>query len=234
MKNETQTILVACNGLLMILLAAGCNESSTSTERTASTSPKAALPGIATKEIATKAEVLKAVAELEEAANANAPPEPVFVIPEVDGWIMREPSTLPPEDHGFTVAYNHPTMVVTLYHYTRNQASISDDPEGASAKFEMAEAEAGIQSAVELGMWQKAEKVGASVTQLGTSPTMALWSRHQLTDEGDLRTSDTYVWIFKNTVLKLRCTTRSETSTVEQEMMAHLLTEIGNACEASK
>ncbi len=179
----------------------------------------------------TNEELLRAVEEAEGEAAATKPPKPTITLPELDDWDRSEPRSLPPDDHGFTVAYDHRDGVaVTLYQFTRGLRVIPDDLRSGPIQDEMKRAKSGIEQAVQLGYWQAANEIDNGIVPLGDSAKQALWSRYTLTIDGDTVTSDTYIWSHANALFKLRCTGRSQNSEAETKILSELLTALGNAC----
>ena len=207
--------------LLSVAMVVGCGDQSPSPRR----SPNPT-------EETNRTELLRALTEAERAAATTKPPKPKIKLPDLDGWIRSDPRSLPPESHGFTVAYDHRTGVtVTLYQFTRGLREIPNDLSGGPTQDEMRRAKLGIEQAVRLGLWQAAEETDRGTVTLGKSAKQALWSRYSLTTDGNTATSDTYVWSHANTLFKLRCTSRSQNS--ENQVLAELLTALGQACESS-
>jgi len=157
----------------------------------------------------------------------SEPPKPVFDLPEPAGWTHTEPRTLPPQDVGFSVAYEHTSGVtVTLYQFTREWKTISGDLDSAQIQGELENARAAILGAAKLGLWDDAVESGNGRSQLGTSAREAVWSRFTLTIDGQPATSDIYIWVHSNTLFKLRCTSHSDGSPA----LDKLLTAFGEAC----
>jgi hypothetical protein len=183
----------------------------------------------------TKEELLRAVEDAQREAAATKPPPPVISLPELDGWVRSEPRSLPPEDHGFTVAYDHRSgLAVTLYRFTRGLRVIPDDLQSGPTQDEMQRAKAGIEQGVQLGYWQAAKETDNGVAPLGDSAKQALWSRFIITVNGNAVTSDTYVWSHSNAFLKIRCTGQSLNSEAEAKVLSELLTALGNACSSNE
>jgi len=175
-------------------------------------------------------ELLNAIAESErDAANAE-PPAPNISLATPPGWTRSEPRALPPEDHGFTVAFQHDSgMTVTLYQFTRGLTVIPNDVSSPAIKEEMEHAKNGIEQAVQLGYWQAAEESESRTVQLGNSQQQALWSQYHLTIDGKILASDIYVWAKGNTFFKVRCTCRSEDVISNQAILGPLLTAFGSS-----
>lgn len=163
-------------------------------------------------------------------------PVPVIELPSVEGWIRSEFRPLPPADHGFTVAYDHPVgMSVTLYQFTRGLTAIPDKLRSDEVRAEMKSAKAGIEQAVQMGKWQSAAETANGVVKLGESSQEAEWSRFKLTFDGRAVRSDTYIWVHANTFLKLRCTAQPQSPEPESDKaLSLLLSAIGNACQPRK
>jgi hypothetical protein len=175
-------------------------------------------------------------AEYAREATATKPPKPVIELPELENWTHSELRALPPKDHGFSVAYDHPSGVtVTLYQFTRGLGQIPDDLRSEPVKNEMKGAKSGIHQAVQMGLWQSAKEEDSGVVRLGDSPKQALWSRHVVVIDGDEATSDTYVWAHNNALFKTRCTfeTRYTDGEAAAKILSELLTALGNACRTN-
>ena len=125
-------------------------------------------------------------------------------------------------------------MTVTFYQFTRGLKKIPDDLNSEAVQNELKRATAGIEQAVELGLWKSAKETDHGTVSLGDSPVKALWSRYQLaTDSGEV-TSDTYVWSYDNTLFKLRCTGHAKNPLEDVKTLTPLLTAFGDACTADK
>ncbi|NQU20860.1 MAG: hypothetical protein HQ567_06220 [Candidatus Nealsonbacteria bacterium] len=212
-------------GLSLLILAClcGCDERQQTNQRGPAPAPTRV----------SNEELLRAVAGAEREAAGTVPPESVIKLPSLENWIRSERRPLPPDDHGFTVAYDHPTGVsVTLYQFTRGLTEIPDDLTADEAQTEMRLAKFGIEQAVQLGHWQTAEETDNRIATLGDSSRRALWSRHKLTVGGNAMTSDTHVWVHANTFFKLRCTGQSVSSETETSILSPLLTALGNASQS--
>ena len=145
------------------------------------------------------------------------------------GWTKSEPLPLAPEDHGFTIAYDHESgLAVTLYQFTRGHQSIPNDLDSPIVKDELEKAKRGIEQARDLGYYQAAKEVDSKTVKLGDSEQKALWSLFQLTVDGKTIGSDIYVWSKNNTLFKLRCTSRGDESESNQEILKPLLTVLGS------
>ncbi|QDT80536.1 hypothetical protein Mal35_40080 [Gimesia maris] len=190
-------------------------------------------PADPTPETVTTEQILKDFEEAERAAAKLTPPDPVITLPEVAGWTRSEPRSLPQDDHGFSVAYDHPAgIVVTLYQFTRGLTKIPNDLNSDPPRKEMQRAQTGIQQAVKLGIWKAASETDQGIVPLGDSRTQALWSRYSLTRKNDESViSDTYIWPHANVLLKLRCSGQFQDSSAEAASLKALLTAIGTACQ---
>lgn len=190
-------------------------------------------PADPTPETVTTEQILKDFEEADRAAAKLTPPSPVITLPEVAGWTRSAPRSLPQDDHGFSVAYDHPAgIAVTLYQFTRGLTKIPDDLNSDPPRKEMQRAKTGIRQAVELGIWKAASETEQGIVPLGDSKTQALWSRYTLTQKNDHSViSDTYIWPHANVLLKLRCSGQFQDSSAEAESLKALLTAIGNACQ---
>jgi hypothetical protein len=208
--------------LLSIVFVAGCNNQQPA-------------GGSAATETVTKEELLAEVEEMQRRAAEATPPAPAINLPDVEGWTRSEPESLPQEDHGFTVLFDHPSGVfVTFYQYTRGLDKISENLKQGPVQDEMRRAKTGIQQAVELGQWDAAKELDSGIKPLGSSPKQALWSRFQLTIGDETVPSDTYIWAQANNIFKLRCTTRAQDETAEFKALNELLAALGNASSAAK
>ncbi len=157
----------------------------------------------------------------------SGPPSPVLDLPEPAGWTHTEPRSLPSQDVGFSVGYEHTSGVtVTFYQFTRGLNTISDDLESAQIKAELNNAKSAIREAAKLGLWDDATESGSGRRRLGASVCEALWSRFTLNINGQPATSDIYVWAHSNTLFKVRCTSQSD----DAEALDKLLTALGEAC----
>ena len=175
-------------------------------------------------------QLLEAVAEAERDVANTEPPKPNIALATPPGWTRGQPRVLPPEDHGFTVAYEHDSgLAVTLYQFTRGLTVIPNDVSSMPVKEEMRHAKNGIEQAVQLGYWQAAKENESEIVQLGDSQQQALWSQYHLTVDGMNLASDIYVWAQGNTLFKLRCTCRSEDSPSNQAILGPLLTAFGSS-----
>lgn len=180
---------------------------------------------------ATNQAIMQEIQNLEKQAAQSKPPAPVISLPDLPGWSHSAPQALAPDDHGFTVVYDHANgMTVTFFQLTRGLKEIPDDLHSEPVQNEMKRATADIEQDVELGIWKSAKEVDHGTVSLGDSPQKALWSRYQLTtDKGDA-TSDTYVWSYDNTLFKLRCTGHAKNPLDDVKTLNPLLTALGNAC----
>lgn len=198
----------------LFLISTGCEQSNPTQSQISSTQ---------------RQQTLDAIAEAERESQNSEVPASNIVLATPPGWSKSEIRPLPPNDHGFTVAYEHESgLAVTLYQFTRGLTSIPDDVNSAPVKDEMQHAKIGIEQAVQLGYWQAAKENESRVVQLGDSKQQALWSQYQLTSEGMFLTSDIYVWARSNTLFKVRCTSRSEDVSSNQAVLAPLLTAFGS------
>jgi hypothetical protein len=174
-------------------------------------------------------QLLAAVAEAEREAQNTEPPKPNITLATPHGWTRSETRALPPDDHGFTVAYEHDSgLAVTLYQFTRGLTSIPNDVNATPVKEEMRHAKIGIEQAVQLGYWQAAKETESKTVELGDSQQQALWSQYHLTVDDMILASDIYVWAQGNTLFKLRCTCRSEDVPSNQAILGPLLTAFGS------
>ena len=204
---------------LLLISASGCDHSNPVSPVTP--------PQISSSD---RQQLLDDIAEAERKAQNTEAPKPNITLATPPGWTRSETRSLPPEDHGFTVAYEHDSgLAVTLYQFTRGLTSIPDDVNSTPVKDEMARAKNGIDVAVQLGYWQAATEVEAKTVQLGDSRQQALWSQYHLKVDGMVVASDIYVWARGNTLFKLRCTCRSEDVASNQAVLAPLLTAFGSS-----
>lgn len=159
-------------------------------------------------------------------------PRPLIRLPKIDGWTRSRLQPLDPEDHGYTISYEHHFGIsVTLYQYRRKYDSISESLDDPVVTKEMDRAKERVHEAVKMDYWQSANETGSGITELGQSKQKSLWSRFVLAVENGALTSDIYVWSYKNSFFQLRCTTSSQHSELEQEILGELLTAIGEACK---
>lgn len=207
---------------LAVVLAIGCN---------GEPGPEPGVRSPPAAESSEKAQTLEAMTELLKEAEKDVPPAPVFELPLPEGWSRSPPRALPREDHGFSVAYEHPSgPTVTLYQYTRGQFPISDDLTAPAAVNEMRKSKNGIQQAVQLGLWDSAKEQADDTAKLGNSSCESLWSRYELRSRGEAAVSDIYVWVHKNAFLKVRCTSRADQEEGHHDALVSLLTAFGEAC----
>lgn len=178
-------------------------------------------------------QILRAIEDFNRKAAATTPPKPKVVLPDLDGWSRSEPKSLPPDDHGFTVAYDHQTGVtVTLYQFTRGLRDIPNDLASEPVQKEMQRAKSGIEQAVKLGLWNAAKETDSGTISLGDSNKKALWSRYTLTVNGGTAISDIYIWSHANTLFKLRCSGRNLHMKADTTVITELLTALGNVCSS--
>lgn len=164
--------------------------------------------------------------------SARDPAEPRFTLPKPQGWNVSKRRELPPADEGFSVAYDHESgMAVTLYQFTRGRRNISNDLESGPILEEMINAQKAIQTAVELGYWDDADKIEQKIVSLGKSPQKARWCRFRLKSGGRELDSDLYVWAFDDAIFKIRCTGTDLDTPAAKEILNGLFTEIGNCCK---
>lgn len=170
------------------------------------------------------------LAQAERDAENTKAPEPKLALVTPPGWTRTETRPLPPEDHGFTVAYNHESgLAVTLYQFTRGLTSIPNDVTSLPVKEEMTRARIGIEDAVQLGYWKAAKEIESKTVFLGDSQQQALWSQYHLTVDGMVVASDIYVWARSNTLFKVRCTSRTQDLAASQVVLGPLLTAFGSS-----
>jgi hypothetical protein len=163
------------------------------------------------------------------------PPIAVLKIEEVEGWEQSPMRSLPPEEHGFSVGYNHPLgITVTLYQYTRGITSIPNELDTPLIEDEMLGAKDGIQQLVDLGYYAKATETEHGKKKMGTSSQWAAWSRYSILADGNTITTDTYIWPVGNTIHKLRCTGQFQESSAEEAALGELLTAMGKASSSIK
>lgn len=209
--------------LLAVACVPGCSDQPQSGRRDPTPVP----------ESSSNEELRRAIEDADREAAALKPPKPTITLPDLDDWLRSEPRSLPQDDHGFTVAYDHPSGVsVTLYQFTRGLRVIPDDLRSGPTQDEMKRAKSGIEQAVQLGYWQDAKETDNGIVPLGDSKKQALWSRYALTVDGNTVTSNTYIWSHANTLFKLRCTGSSLNSEAETKVLSELLTALGNACSS--
>lgn len=210
--------------LLLAVCIAGCQD-----QRDSST------PEQTPQQEADNQAIMQEIQKLEQEAAKATPPAPVIPLPDLPGWTHSAPRALPASDHGFSVAYDHTKgMKVTFYQFTRGLKEIPDDLNSEPVQNEMIHAKAGIQQAVELGIWKSATETDHGTVSLGDSLQKALWCRYQLaTDNGEVN-SDTYVWSYANTLFKLRCTGRAKNPLDDVKTLTPLLTALGNECSAKQ
>lgn len=205
-----------CFSLIVICLTIGCDffseENNTSTQSAAE-----------------QEQILKEYVQAYQQAEYVEPPEPKIRLAVPEGWRRSETRSLPPEEHGFTVKYEHESgLAVTLYQYTRGLESIPNDVYSDFVNAEMQGAKSGIQLAVEYGLWQSAEEVKTEVVPLGDSSLQAMWSQYLLGRNGVIVVSDIYIWTHQNTIFKIRSTSRSEDVDSNQDVLKPLLTAFGD------
>jgi hypothetical protein len=211
--------------IIPLLLALACASGCSDQPQTARRAPAP----IAKENI--KEDFLRALEEAEREAAATTPPKPTIALPELDEWVRSEPRSLPPEEQGFSVAYDHPSGVsVTFYQLTRGISVIPDDLGSGPTQDEMARAKSGIEQAVQFGIWQAAKETDNGIVPLGDSTKQALWSCYEITVEGNAVKSETYVWSHNNSLFKVRATGRSHNPEMEKKALSELLTAMGDAC----
>lgn len=215
MPHSTQLLIVI---VLLLVSFCGCDRSqpvSPTTPSQTSTSEREQL--------------LAALAEAEREAHNTEPPRPNITLATPPGWKRSETRALPPDDRGFTVAYEHDSgLAVTLYQFTRGLTSIPNDVNATPIREEMRHAKDGIEQAVQLGLWQAAKETESKTVELGDSEQQALWSQYHLTVDDMVLASEIYVWARGNTLFKLRCTCRSEDVPSNQAILGPLLTAFGS------
>jgi len=177
---------------------------------------------------------IEALEDLLDEAETHPPPEPAIRLPQLEGWTISEPRSLPQEDDGFSIAYDHQGLedvTATIYQFSRGEKNIPDGVRGAGVKLEMQSAKDSIQQATEYGMWDSAEEVESKTVQLGDSKQESLWSRYKIRARGTRMNSEIYVWAKNNHYFKVRLTTLPRLSDRRKKVIAELLTGLGNAEE---
>lgn len=198
--------------------------------------PGAVSPGSPDQESASRRQqLLDEAVRRERDAQHTIPPEPQIELVTPSGWSKTETRALPPEDHGFTVAYEHESVLaVTLYQFTRGLNAIPDDVNSPLLNEEMQQAKNGIEQAVQLGYWQSAKETEFKIVKLGDSKQQALCSKYHLAVDDMVLASDIYIWAKKNTFFKIRCTSRSEDVLSNQAVLDPLLTALGSQTDSAK
>lgn len=159
------------------------------------------------------------------------PDEPVsskITFPEVDGWNRDEPYKYPTADMGYSVNFDSPTNGrVTLYVYNGGYAKIPNELTGL-VKEELEAAKAGIQAAVDAGIYSNLKESKMETVMLGGTKgkVSALRSHFTLTREGTKLNSDIYLFPYKNNFIKLRVTRPASTDKALDDSFANLLYEI--------
>ncbi|QDU97289.1 hypothetical protein [Lignipirellula cremea] len=130
---------------------------------------------------------------------------PVVNLAEPAGWTKSSMEPLPPEDFGFSVAYQHESgLTLTLYQYSRGKRSIPTSLQTLEIQAQMNYAKEAIREMEHKGYLEIVSEQNSQVV-LGESSQQALWSRFRLTMEGQSVLSDIYVWSKDNQFLKIRC-----------------------------
>ena len=213
-------VVISCFSIVILL--AGCDN--TSLDKTASSDDATSLSQ------ADRENVMEAFAEAQERAEDTIPPPARVVLPTLDGWVHSDQRALPPEDDGFSVAYQHESgRTVTVYQFTRRLTVIPAAVEDPVVAEEMEQAKAAIEQIRQLGIWESAEEKQSGVVSLGESDQQALWSRFELVVGGAKQTSDIYVWSRDNTFFKVRCTCSAEEAAASDAAMQQLLTALGSS-----
>ncbi len=150
-------------------------------------------------------------------------------LPDLSGWTRSALRPLPETDFGFSVAYDHPGVAVTLYQYARSYEEIPDGI-GEAVRSEIEGAEEAIQQAVQFGAWDGADKVESGERKLGESEAVALWSHHALTVQGREVSSHTFIWGHNKRIFKVRSTGDKLESPQENAALMEILTAFGKAC----
>jgi hypothetical protein len=208
--------------VLLIIVASGCNGSSTSTQSLNNTPTH--------DDFVDSQQLLDKIARAERDSQNTQAPEPIIDLVTPPGWSRSERRPLPTDDHGFTIAYEHESgLAVTLYQYTRGLTYIPNDVNTSLIKGEFNRARNGIEQAVQLGLWQSAKEKTHETVTLGNSQQQALWSQYELAVNGVTVVSDIYVWVHSNFFLKLRCTSRSKEINSNQAVLKPLLSSLGSA-----
>lgn len=149
------------------------------------------------------------------------------------GWSRSTPRDLPAESAGYSEALIHvsETISVTHYRYTRGIASIPETVNSVIVRDEFANSKTGIQQAVELGIWQSAIELTSKTVPLGDSKTVAHWAQYEMTSaDGEKVISQIFVWARFGYFIKLRCSSRPNTSAIEKTLRP-LLTALGATSE---
>jgi hypothetical protein len=210
--------------LLLTVCLAGCENQQNSS-----------IPEPTPQQKASNQAIMQEIQKLEQEAAQAIPPEPVIPLPDLPGWTHSPARALPAEDHGFSVGYSHGKgMQVTYYQFTRGLKEIPDNLNSEAVQNEMKTATAGIEQAVELGIWKAAQEIDHGTVSLGDSSQKALWSRYRLTTDQGEAISDTYVWPYANTLFKLRCTGHAKNPIDDVKVLTPLLTALGNECSEKK
>ncbi|MBC7899832.1 MAG: hypothetical protein H7070_07225 [Saprospiraceae bacterium] len=159
------------------------------------------------------------------------PDEPAsskITFPDVDGWDRDEPYKYPTPDAGYSVNFNSRTNGrVTLYVYNGGHSKIPNELTGL-VKEELEAAKAGIQAAVDAGIYGNLKESKMETVVLGGTKgkISALRSHFTLTREGEKLNSDIYLFPYKNNFIKLRVTRPASTDKTMDESFANLLYEI--------
>ena len=139
-----------------------------------------------------------------------ARPEPPKIdFPEVKGLTRGKVKTYPQAELGYSISYDGPGTVVTVYVYDRGIKKIPDGAKSDEAKDEMKRLVEELDLVKQQGVYKSVKELGKEQTvQLGKGKDApsALLRRFEIERKDGVKLSEGYVTGYKNHFVKIRIT----------------------------
>jgi hypothetical protein len=165
------------------------------------------------------------------AARSDDPPGPKIEWPEVKGLTRGKMQPYPDPKAGYSVPYNAPGFVVTVYVYNRGLDKVPDGPKSDEVRSEMKGLVEALDLAKQKGLYKSVKEVGKEETVSfgkGKGAPSALRRRFEIERKEGPVLSEGYVTGYKNYFVKIRASHDPDDKTAPDKIAA-LLESLGGA-----
>jgi hypothetical protein len=156
---------------------------------------------------------------------------PKIDFPEVKGLTRGKVKTYPQAELGYSLSYDAPGFVVTVYVYDRGIKKIPDGAKSDEAKDEMKRLAEELDLVVKQGIYKSVKEVGKEETVpfgKGKDAPSALRRRFEIERKDGVKLSEGYITGYKNHFVKIRITHDPDDKEAPKKIEA-LLEAIGGA-----
>ncbi len=174
---------------------------------------------------------LAALGALVGTVRPDDPPGPKIDFPEVKGMTRGKVQTFPQAELGYSVAYNAPGFVASVYVYNLGLKKIPDGTKSDEVKDEIKRAVRDLDLAKQQGLYKSVKEVGKQETVTlgkGKGAPSILRQRFEVERKDGAKLSEVYVTGYKNHFVKIRIT-HDPDDKMAADKIAALLEGLGTA-----